>query len=291
MDSFGCPFLIEYSIMYTSPIRYQGSKRSLVPLIQELMPKDCPKMIDAFGGSATVVLNMPNKHRIYCESHPQVFAIVDALSSTPPDKTLSKIRRVVKKWCLTNSNETQFLAFRDHVNKKPDPLLHYILHRHSHSNLLRFNQKGEFNAPFGDRGLIGKWDQLETEIYTFYYNMQGTYRLNTRYEKLLGQVRKSLTGETFIYFDPPYLASGANCYDKWTEAYEAQLLRNLEHLTTLGVKWMLSNVTQHRHFRNDMLIKWLKKNKIRVVYPDKTYSFANAQRDSHSTIEIIAMNY
>lgn len=276
---------------HISPIRYQGSKRSLVQTIQELAPKDCPRMIDAFGGSATVVLNMPHTHRIYCESHQHVFNIVDALAANDPHKTVQKIKRVVKKWCLTNSSERQFLEFRDHVNKRPDPIGHYILHRHAYSNLLRFNQDGEFNAPFGDRGLIGKWDSVEQEIYTFYYNMVGVRRVNMRYGKLLQCVRSSLNHDTFIYFDPPYLASGANCYDKWSLAYECQLLRNLERLTELGVRWMLSNVTQHRHFRNDVLVKWLKKNKIRVVYPNKVYSLANGQQDNHSTVEIIAMNY
>lgn len=274
-----------------SPIRYQGSKRSLVSLIQELAPQDCVRMIDAFGGSATVVLNMPHLHRLYCESHTQVFNIVDALAANDPRKTMQKIKRLVNKWCLTNSSEQQFLDFRAHVNRKPDPIAHYVLHRHAHSNLLRFNQNGEFNVPFGDRGLIGKWDSVEQEIYTFHYNMLGVRRVNMRYGELLRRVRNSLDSKTFIYFDPPYLASGANCYDKWTVEYEQQLLRNLERLTELGVKWMLSNVTQHRHFRNDVLIKWLKQNKIRVVYPDKTYALANLHGDSHSTVEIIAMNY
>lgn len=276
---------------HISPIRYQGSKRDLVPLIQELAPSDCVRMIDAFGGSATVVLNMPHLHRLYCESHQHVFNIVDTLATNPPQKTMQKIRRLVNKWQLTSSNAEQFLDFRRSVNARPDPIGHYVLHRHAYSNLLRFNQDGDFNAPFGDRSLEGKWEDLEREIYTFHYNMLGVRRVNMRYGELLQRVRNSLNSGTFIYFDPPYLASGANCYDKWTLAYEYQLLRNLERLTELGVKWMLSNVTQHRHFRNDVLVQWLKKNKIRVEYPNKTYALANGQRDSHSTVEIIAMNY
>lgn len=275
-----------------SPIRYQGSKRSLVPVIKELMPKECVRMVDAFGGSATVVLNMdPEHHRLYCESHRQVFNIVDTLATNPPQKTMSTIRRIVKKWDLTDTSPAQFDKFRAHANIKQDPMMHYILHRHAYSNLLRFNQSGEFNAPFGDRGLIGKWDSVEQEIYTFHYNMLGVRRVNMRYGEVLQRIRPSLNSGTFIYFDPPYLASGANCYDKWTVEYEHQLLRNLERLTELGVKWMLSNVLQHRHFRNDLLAQWLKKNKVRVEYPDKVYSLANGQKDNHSTIEIIAMNY
>lgn len=278
-------------MQYISPIRYQGSKRSLIPVIKQLAPQDCTNMIDAFGGSATVVLNMDHRRRMYCESYQPVFEIVDTLASVEPHLTVNKVKRLVKRWKLDKHSPDNFFAFRDHANNSRDPLMFYILHRHAHSNLLRFNQDGEYNVPFGNRGIADKMEDVEREIYTFFYNMQDVQRVNARYGQVLLDSRSKLNHKTFIYFDPPYLASGANCYDSWSEKYEHQLLRNLERLTVMGVKWMLSNVTQHRHFRNDVLIKWLKKNKIRVVYPNKTYALANLHGDSHSTVEIIAMNY
>lgn len=274
-----------------SPVRYQGSKRSLMSQIKSLTPTDCPRMIDAFGGSATVVCNMNQPHRIYCESHQHVYNIIKVLCDAEPSQTVARIRRIVRQWCLTNSNPDQYFAFRAHANQRRDPLMYYILHRHAHSNLIRFNQSGEFNTPFGNRGLIGRWEELEREIYQFYYAMQGVRLVNMRYGDLLNKVKSSLNENTFIYFDPPYLASGANAYDGWSVELELKLLRNLEHLTRMGVRWMLSNVVRHRHFENKLLEQWLRKNKIRVVYPQKSYAFANAQQDSHSTVEIIAMNY
>ncbi len=249
-------------------------------------------MIDAFGGSGTVVSNMPHLYRVYNELNPQVFEIVKLLATQEPKKTLSQIKRVVNKWCLTNSSAEQYDAFRDYVQKKKTPLLHYIAHRHGHSNLLRFNKSGEYNVPFGNRGLIGRFDELEQELTSFYWRMQKVHLTNWTYNELLHRVFKQLGSKTFVYFDPPYLASGAMQYgSKWSEADERILLNALEKLTELGSPWMLSNVLQHRHFKNEMLERWLKKNARTVIYPEKTYALANGQSDSHSTVEILAMNY
>ncbi|QZE55887.1 hypothetical protein pEaSNUABM52_00029 [Erwinia phage pEp_SNUABM_52] len=276
-----------------SPIRYQGNKRSLIPLILENAPsvKDCSRFIDAFGGSGTVCLNMPQPFRVYNELSPQVFEIVKMLSEQDPKKTLSQIKRVVKHWALTNSSETSYDDFRVHVQKKRTPLLHYVAHRHSHSNMLRFNQQGIYNVPFGARGLIGKFDELEHELVQFHERMQGVHLTNLRYNDLLGKVHNQLNSNTFCYFDPPYLASGAMQYGKWTERNERNLLSMLEHLTRLGVPWMLSNVVEHRHFKNDLLKRWLKRCATTVLYPNKTYALANGQGGSHGTVEILAMNY
>lgn len=276
-----------------SPIRYQGNKQSLIPIILENIPdvKECPRMIDAFGGSATVAINMPQSFRVYNELSTPVFEIVQLLATQDPKKTLSQIKRVVKKWCLTNSSEKNYDAFREYVQKKRSPLLHYVAHRHAYSNLLRFNQKGIYNVPFGDRGLLGKFDEVEVELTDFYNRMQGVHLTNMRYNQLLAKVYTQLNSNTFCYFDPPYLASGAMQYGKWTERNEQNLLATLAWLNKQGCPWMLSNVIQHRHFTNDLLKRWLKKHATTVLYPNKSYALANGQKDSHSTIEILAMNY
>jgi len=276
-----------------SPIRYQGNKRSLIPLILEHTPsvQDCPRMVDVFGGSATVCANMPQKFRVYNELSPQVFEIVKMLVEQDPKKTLGQVKRLVKHWCLTNSNEENYDAFREVVQKKRTAILHYVAHRHAHSNMLRFNQQGIYNVGFGDRGLIGKFDELEDELTTFHSHMQGVHLTNMKYGKLLSRLGSQLNCNTFCYFDPPYLASGAMQYGKWTEANERNLLATLEQLNRLGVPWMLSNVTEHRHFSNDLLKRWLKKHATTVLYPNKSYAMNNGQSGSHGTVEILAMNY
>ncbi|WOL24606.1 DNA methyltransferase [Yersinia phage fHe-Yen9-02] len=273
---------------YISPMRYQGCKRSLVPVIKELMPQDCTRMIDAFGGSATVVLNMDTKHRLYNESNFHVFKIIELFARTDPKKTLSKIRRVIKRFDLTTDNDEQYYEFRSYANRRYDPLLFYILSRHAHSNMIRFNGNDGFNAPFGKRSLIGKMDVLEREVVEFYDRMHNVQLSNSRYAELLNRISHQLDS-TFIYLDPPYLASGANIYDSWSEELDIKMMANLDALDAKNVKWMMSNVLTHRHFENKRLARWAKN--YRLIDVDKTYSLANAQQDSHSTREVIIVNY
>lgn len=282
-------------MIHASPIKFQGNKRLLIPTIHKLLPTKCVRMIDAFGGSGTVVANMGLEFnsRLYVEKHPQVFEIVKYMSQNSPKAMVSRIKRTLTKWALTNSNERQFEDFKKYANERDDPLLFYILHRHAHSNLLRFNLSGEFNTPFGDRGLIHRMDEVEAEIFKFCEAMEEVQFFRGSYTQVIEKLhmRKQLNSKTFFYFDPPYLASGANTYAKWTEEDEQRLLNNLAGLTKRNVRWMLSNVTEHRHFKNQMLIKWLKKNDVNVNKIDKHYCLANSHKDSHGTKEIIVTNY
>ncbi|AXG66742.1 putative DNA adenine methylase [Dickeya phage vB_DsoM_JA29] len=280
-------------MIHASPIKFQGNKRQLMPVITSLLPTGCTRMIDAFGGSGVVTANVQFKSRLYIEKHPQVFEIVKHISQSDPKATVRRIKNMVKKFALTNSNERQFEDFKKYANSKNDPLLFYILHRHAHSNLLRFNLSGEFNTPFGDRGLLGRMDEVEQEITKFCELMEGVQFYCGSYTRVVEELnrRKQLNAKTFFYFDPPYLASGANTYAKWTEDDEQRLLNNLAGLSKRNVRWMLSNVTEHRHFKNQFLIKWLKKNDVKVHKIDKHYCLANSHRDSHGTKEIIVTNY
>lgn len=280
-------------MIYASPVKFQGNKRQLMPVIQSLLPKGCTRMIDAFGGSGVVTANMPFKSRLYIEKHPQIFEVVKYIASNEPASTIRRIKSILKKFELTNSNPKKFEEFKAYANKKNDPLLFYILQRHAYSNLLRFNLKGEFNTPFGDRGLIDKMDEVSKEIRDFHTAMEGTQYHCGSYTSVIPELqkRKQLNAKTFFYFDPPYLASGANTYAKWNAEDERRLLNNLHVLTNLNVPWMLSNVTEHRHFKNPQLIKFIKSKSVNVHRIDKHYCLANSHRDSHGTKEVIVTNY
>lgn len=280
-------------MIHASPIKFQGNKRQLLPAMISLLPTGCTRMIDAFGGSGVVTANMPFKSRLYIEKHPQVFDVVKFMAQNKPKATISRIKRTLTKFALTNSSEAQFENLKVYANERDDPLLFYILHRHAHSNLLRFNLKGEFNTPFGDRGLLHRMEEVAGEITKFCELMEGVQFHCGSYTQVIQELhrRKQLDKKTFFYFDPPYLASGANTYAKWTEEDELRLLNNLTGLTKRNVRWMLSNVTEHRHFKNQHLIKWLKKNPVKVHKIDKHYCLANSHRDSHGTKEIIVTNY
>ena len=67
------------------------------------------------------------------------------------------------------------------------------------------------------------------------------------------------------------------------EKDEIKLLDFLTKINKMGVKFMLSNVLEHKDKKNDLLIKWIKDNKFKVIeYTEK----ARKNRK-----EVIIVNY
>lgn len=275
-----------------SPYIYQGNKHSLIETLLPLMP-DCRFAFDMFGGSGTVAASMYNSNKFqavtYVELSFHTERIVQALGHGEFKTVRRKINHYIKKYGLSKTNAKGFLQMREDVNRSRCPIGFWMLSRHSHSNLSRFNKKGLFNVQFGNRTIEHRLPAVLEELLLFGQRMQNVTIVGDHYANVLNSLAPSKLRRGFFYFDPPYLASGAHAYGSWTAEDDRKLMANLDILSEAGSKWMLSNVLRHRHFENLPLINWSKK--YNVINTDKTYMFANAQADSHSTQEVIITNY
>ncbi len=274
--------------MIDCPIRYQGSKRKLIPNILALAPKT-RTFIDMFGGSGIVSANMNQKNRVYNELDDRIVGMV-SLFKQSPETLIRSVKKVVKKYDLNKNNLDGFLKLRKDHNRSPSALTLFVLHRHSHSNLIRHNQSGQYNANFGKRG-IDLW-QLEQEIYQYHYAMKDVEISNMDFCECLKDRKKLLVPSTLIYFDPPYLASGAMQYaGAWSEDNELQLLHCMSVLKKNNVPFMLSNVLEHRGMENTLLKKWIRKNRPTVEHLNMSYKFARAYDQSdNETDEILLLS-
>jgi len=255
------------------------------------LPNNCDKMIDAFGGSGTVCANMPHRYRLYNELDKNVFDIVFALATISSKQVMTKMLIWLKRFKLSSTNQLGYYAFREYANKKDSSLAFLLLHYYSFSNMLRFNAKNKFNAPLG-KGRYGEIIHRKQEIYqelaAFKKSMKVQFT-NLHYADLLNKLSHNLD-RTFIYFDPPYLASGARSYtSKWSADDEKKLLGNLDKLDKRGVKWMLSNVLTHKGLENKLLIEWSKK--YRVIPINKKYVLGARYKNTKPTQEVLIMNY
>lgn len=94
---------------------------------------------------------------------------------------------------------------------------------------------------------------------------------------------------TFVYCDPPYLITlgsyndGKRGFNGWNETEEIRLLKYLEKLNKKGVKFMLSNVLEHKELKNSLLIDWINRNGFKVIEYD-----GKARKNRN---EIIVVNY
>lgn len=275
-------------MIYKSPIRYVGNKYQLMPKILKHVPA-CPRMVDAFGGSAVVTMNMPHRFRLYNELSVNVFNYVDALSSSPYADTMARVQKIIRQYGLSSTNKAGFLKLREDANKSRDPIMFYTLSRHAFSSMSRFGKDGTFNTSFG----YGKLNlyTLREELGLFYKRMQGVRKTNLSYTDLLHKLRASnaLNSGTFIYLDPPYLATGRMQFygDCWGADEDKRLMRNLDHLTGLGVKWMMSNALALKGVENTKLRKW--SSKYSVIPIDAKYILSRTTNQAPE--EVLIINY
>ena len=63
---------------------------------------------------------------------------------------------------------------------------------------------------------------------------------------------------------------GKRGFNGWNEKEELRLLKFLNKLNSKGIKFMMSNVLEHKGKENNILIDWIKENNYRVIeYKEK----------------------
>jgi DNA adenine methylase len=188
------------------PLKWAGGKRWLVPKLQELWSEieanrsPTPRLVEPFVGGMAVALGL----------QPEVALLNDA------NQHVVNFYRCLQQG-LTNSlpminDAEQYLEYRSTFNqltvenhplstincqlstKKTQALLFYYLNRTGFNGLCRFNNKGEFNVPFGKyKTITYSADFLE------YRELLG------RWEFSCGDFQEiALRDDDFIYADPPY---------------------------------------------------------------------------------------
>ena len=63
---------------------------------------------------------------------------------------------------------------------------------------------------------------------------------------------------------------GKRGFNGWNEKEELRLLKFLHKLNSKGIKFMLSNVLEHKEKKNEILIDWIRENNYRIIeYTEK----------------------
>ena len=105
-----------------------------------------------------------------------------------------------------------------------------------------------------------------------------------------------MTAVDFVYADPPYLITtgtyndGKRGFTGWNPNEETMLLKILEGLNDRGVRFALSNVTEHKGKENSILKEWIERNRFFVHELSMSYKNSNYQTsncDKGRTIEVL----
>ena len=273
---------------YESPITYMGSKRRLLPQLLSLFPKNIDTFYDLFTGSGTVSFNVKANKIISNDKDETTYKILSFFKNNDLDKLGYEVLQFLELYHLEGKDkEKQYYKLRDFYNKSTNKSIFilYILTVYSFSSLARFNSKGEFNMPFGNRDFsVNKFNNIRNlrEVISNIEFCNQDFSCFEDFKK----------GD-FVYLDPPYLLTEANYNDNWTDEDDLRLFKYLDKLDKQGIKWGMSNVFQSKGNINSKLIEWSKKyNVTHLNYHYKTTSgLYKSQGQDNVTDEVFICNY
>lgn len=257
-------------VNYYSPLNYMGGKSELMDFIKKYSPKEMNRIVDAFGGGFNVGINYGVPEIIYNDCNYKVKQLIQMFKETETIDIYKYLMSMIKKYKLEKGGKEQFLKIRELYNRPEPPIrdskLLYLLILYGFQQQIRFNSNLEYNNPVGQSGFN---DKIFEKLVSFSREIKekNVAFISEDFENLENYIDKN----TFFYCDPPYLITlgsyndGKRGFNGWSENDEIRLLNFLKKIDDRGGKFMLSNVLEHKGKTNEILKKWIKENKFKII--------------------------
>ena len=284
-------------VMLASPLNYIGGKFKLLPQLLPYFPNDINELVDVFSGGLNVGLNIKCQQLIANDLNHFVVELLEVLATTDIDDLLTDIQWYIAKYNLSKTNREGFLKLRADYNANPTPIALYALICHSFNYQFRFNSYLEYNNPFGkDRSFFSPSLRRKLILFNQRLSQTNVSFYSLPFQELIARV--NVSDKALFYCDPPYLLStgsyndGNRGFKDWNESQESALHDVLDNLHANGKRFILSNVIEHKGYRNEQLIKWAKNYeliKLNFNYDNASYNSKKVEGDF--TQEVLIRNF
>ena len=289
-----------------SPLFYVGDKRKLMSQIMTYFPNHIDRLIEPFVGGGSVFMNVDADGFLLNDLNYIVIQIHSMLSSycDRKDDFFREVFSLINKYGLTSRflgipqehgkssdckdvNREAYNRMKIDFNSggKKDIMLLYLLIIYGFNHMIRFNKKGEFNLP------VGNLDFNENV-----YNALNDYFAQTEtkqpqwhsqdYSAFLAEI--DFRKDDLVYLDPPYLISSSEYNKMWNEECERNLIREMDRLDAMGVRFAVSNAITYRGKKNDIFGDWAKKYNIHPISSNYISYWDNSRKESG---EVLVTNY
>jgi DNA adenine methylase len=229
-----------------SPLNYIGGKAKILDQILPLFPIEINNFIDLFAGGCNVGINVKANKIYFNDNLTFLIEMYNAFKENNLDSTILHIESRINEYDLSLTNDIGYKKIRELYNKQKNPLDLFVLVAYSFNHQIRFNNKHEFNNPFGkERSSFNSSMKLNLEKFIVKLKETNVEFTNTCFNNFDFNF---LNHNDFVYCDPPYLITtgtyndGKRGFKGWTDIEEKQLLDTLDYLNKNNIKFALSNV-------------------------------------------------
>ncbi len=238
--------------VYVPPIKIQGIKTKLVPLIKKsVVMQPNSVWIEPFMGSGVVGFNIEPHQAIFADTNPYIIEFYKQIKSGAINPYVVREFLEHEGKLLEQGDDEYYYTVRTRFNTEHNPLDFLFLNRACFNGMIRFNKNYDFNVPYGHKPqrfakayvtkIVNQVTHVENLLKTHSWDF-----LCQPFETTIDMAGKS----DFIYCDPPYIGRHVDYYDSWDEQSEFALHKAL---VESGAKFMLST-WDHNDYRENEYI-------------------------------------
>ena len=197
-------------------LKYRGGKSREIPRFLQYVPDDFHRYIEPFFGGGALYFYLEPENAIINDVNERLMLFYQQLRNNYPTMRLqlNEIQRVYeanqaayKKLKaekpderIPNANEDLYYKMRKLFNHPDgsylDGVIYYFINKTAYSGMIRYNNNGEYNVPFG------RYPNLNTQLVTEQHShlLQGAVLYNSDYQKIFDMAEE----DDFMFLDPPY---------------------------------------------------------------------------------------
>lgn len=270
--------------MINTPFNYTGSKFLLLPQILPLFDYTKPLFIDLFAGSFVVGSNVVDKYnKVLANDIIKDLIDIHKELINNPDIIIEK----VKSSATCKDDENKYYELRDSYNKEKTPEKLWALMLSCTNNMMRFNQKFEFNQSWGKR----EWNiSTETKVKEFVEHIS-KYKSKIFFSSF-NFYDVIINSKGMYYVDPPYTNTEAGYNNYWSKNLEQKLYDYLKDIDSDGGSFALSGVFgEHKNGERSSIIDKLISDGYNSKILDFNYEKVARKKESKNSQEILIYNY
>lgn len=215
-------------------LRWAGSKRKLIPRLEQFWDDRFSRYVEPFAGSACLFFSIAPHRAVLGDSNAELINVYRKLRSSPEriHRRLVHIPRdsdTYYRWRAKDPND---------LDKETRALRFIYLNHNCFNGIYRTNVAGQFNVPFGSKlaTYLSRDEFLECAGV-----LADTELVSGDFENTLARVERG----DFVYMDPPYAVSSRRVFKQYgkktfqTEDVE-RLSAELRRIDKLGAHFVVS---------------------------------------------------